>query len=207
MLNLFRNRYPYTDFHELNADWLIKTVIELAKKVDEFVLLNTLKYADPIQWSIDRQYGKNTVVIDPSTNIAYISTNEVPLGVHITNTDYWTPIIDLSDMFDVLNNCLTLHVESIGTTNATFNSEVGDWILLNGKLYAAIVPITIGEVYAPDSNIKQITVEEIVDTTYYPNDKKLEIHSKISDYSQIVTQGDYHIYNPRRSAIEIKKVD
>lgn len=36
MLNLgFFNKYPYTDFHELNLDWIMKTVKELFEAVHQ----------------------------------------------------------------------------------------------------------------------------------------------------------------------------
>lgn len=34
LLNLFINKYNYTDFHELNLDWLISATKELLKEVD-----------------------------------------------------------------------------------------------------------------------------------------------------------------------------
>lgn len=35
LLDLFNNRYPYTDFHELNADWLISAYKDLLKETDK----------------------------------------------------------------------------------------------------------------------------------------------------------------------------
>ena len=200
--------FPYANFHELNLDWLLKKMRELDKRLDDFIKINQIKYADPIQWNITSQYEANTVVVDPNTGIAYLSTEAVPAGVAITNTDYWTPIFDLQALFSMINNNLTEHIEQTGTTNATFESHMGDWLLLNGELYIVIIDdIIVGTQYVEDTNIRKTTVEEQSEVIYYPNDKKLSIHGKISDYGQIVTSGDYHVYNPQRQAIEILKVE
>ena len=42
------DKYPYTNFHELNDDWIIKTLREFGQRLDEFVAANQLTYADPI---------------------------------------------------------------------------------------------------------------------------------------------------------------
>ena len=34
LLDIFMNKYPYTDFHELNASWLLETVKEVIIEVD-----------------------------------------------------------------------------------------------------------------------------------------------------------------------------
>ena len=37
MINLFNNKYPYTDFHELNLDWLLETYQEIVDNVNDLL--------------------------------------------------------------------------------------------------------------------------------------------------------------------------
>ena len=208
LLDLFVFKYNRTDFHELNLDWLISDMRTMAATLENFISMNAIKYADPIQWDITKQYEANTIAVDDTAGIAYLSTKAVPSGVSITNTDYWTPVFDLSELFAMINQNLTANIEAIGTTTATFESHMGDWILWNGGLYIVIQDdIVVGTAYVENVNVRKTTVEEQTEVIYYPNDKKLSIHGKISDYSQIVTAGDYHVYNPQRQAIEILHVE
>ena len=208
LLDLFVFKYSRTDFHELNLDWLISDMTTMAATLENFISVNAIKYADPIQWDITKQYEANTITVDDTTGIAYLSTKAVPSGVSITNTDYWTPVFNLSELFAMINQNLTANIEAIGTTTATFESHKGDWILWNGGLYIVIQDdIAVGTAYVEDVNIRKTTVEEQTEVIYYPNDKKLSIHGKISDEGQLVTSGDYHVYNPQRQAIEIFKVE
>lgn len=153
------DQFPYTNFHELNLDWLLRMLKELNQKVENFVSLNTIKYANPIQWDITTQYEVNTVVIDPATGIAYISVQPVPTGVAIGNQDYWTIIFDLSAIIGTINSNLTAHDDQ-GNATATFSSNTGDWLLWNDTLYRVIAPITVGTSYAVGSNIEQKSVED-----------------------------------------------
>ena len=158
----FFNKYPYTDFHELNLDWIISALKAYARELEEFVQINAIKYADPIQWDIMRQYEKNTVVIDPLTGTAYISVQAVPAGVSIARTDYWSVIFDLSRFITAANNNFTVRIETVPTTTATFNTAAGEWLVWNQELYKANVNITAGDAYVINSNITRITVEEML---------------------------------------------
>ena len=49
MKNMFENYYPYTDFHELNLDWVLKKIKELEGRVDnitEDILAKANAYTD-----------------------------------------------------------------------------------------------------------------------------------------------------------------
>ena len=156
------DHFPYTNFHELNLDWMLNALRELEHTINDFVAINALKYADPIQWNITTQYEKNTIVIDPQTGTAYISVQPVPAGVSLTNTDYWTVVFDLSTFVVKAAKNLAVKYENETTTTATFNSNIGDWLVWSDTLYIALTNITAGDSYVIDSNIKHFTIEDIV---------------------------------------------
>ncbi len=90
----FFDQFPYTNFHELNLDWLLNQMKQLGTAFEDFVKSNKLKYADPITWDITKSYNPNTIVVDGST--AYISLQRVPAGTPIGDTNYWLAAFDAS---------------------------------------------------------------------------------------------------------------
>ena len=160
------DQFPYTNFHELNLMWILEALKEIQTTTEQFVAINSLKYADPIQWNITSQYEKNTIVIDPQTGTAYISVQPIPVGVALSNEDYWTVVFDLSRFITEANRNLTSRVEGAGVIYSTFNSAAGQWLVWNGILYRAITDIAVGTAYAVDINIQRITVEEIKNEIY-----------------------------------------
>lgn len=158
------DQFPYTNFHELNLDWILKSLDVIEKTMNQFVAINTLKYADPIQWNITTQYEKNTIVIEPNTGTAYISVQPVPAGVSITNTDYWTVVFNLSEFVVKMAQNLCAIYEPETTLTATVPSNYNDWIIWNDTLYRNINPggIVAGDTYVVGGNIEAFTVEDVV---------------------------------------------
>ena len=46
--------FPYTNFHDLNLNWIIQELQKLTVSVQDFISINAIKYADPIQWYLTR---------------------------------------------------------------------------------------------------------------------------------------------------------
>ena len=110
-----------------------------------------------------------------------------------------------NDFIDEVKHDITANDDD-GNTTASQSWTRGTWLWLNDVLYIVTNDITEGNAYVfsgDNANVRQITVEKMCETIYYPNDKKLNINGKISDYTQIVTRGDLHSYSPNIETISI----
>ena len=92
------HEYPYTDFHEMNLDYLLKEVRRLRKDVDEFTLINQITLCG--LWDISKSYTIWSIVIDPETNDGYLAITNTPAGVQLSNTDYWMQISNYDERMD-----------------------------------------------------------------------------------------------------------
>ena len=153
----FGERFPYTNFHDLNLDWIIKMMIELSEKVDS-VVSGKIIIANPIQWDITKQYQELTVVMDNGT--AYLSMKAVPYGVDITNTEYWQEIFNVEDVFDSLKSAISSNDDGNSTTSSKARKQ-GELLWLNDVLKRVTADMTLGETYS-SSNTEDITIEELL---------------------------------------------
>ena len=154
------NTYPYTDMHEMNLDWVIKTLKDVLSKLDTFISLNSLTFSDPLEWDITKQYVKNVIVIDENGN-AYLSKEAVPVGVDIDNTDYWLEIFNFTEYVTKSNKNLTVNFE-YNTDKATADYSVDDWLVWNEVLYKVTAAIAEGDDLVIDTNIEHFTVEDFL---------------------------------------------
>jgi hypothetical protein len=93
---LFNHRYPYTDFHELNLDWILCKMRELDSTLTEFTTLNKLQWCGT--WDISKSYSAWSLVEDGDGN-GYVSTGPVPSGIQLTNADYWQKVANYSSLY------------------------------------------------------------------------------------------------------------
>lgn len=154
---MFTEKFPYSDFHNLNLDWILETVKNLEKTMSDFIVLNSVTYANPLEWDITRNYPKNQVVLD-SNGDGYLSVAPVPVGVEITNTDYWTKIGNFSELWSSVKKAITPFDEGVATT-ATVAHVVDDLVWLNNDLYVITKDIDAGTRYVVGTNCAKTSID------------------------------------------------
>ena len=166
--------FPYTNFHDLNLDWIVQELEKLAGDVRNFISINAIKYADPIQWDITSQYEKNTVVLDKNGN-AYLSVQAVPAGVSLDRTEYWTNIGNFSALWESVKQAITIPDEGHSTT-ATSARTVNTLVWVNDVLLEVTKEMDAGDQYntEPDGNCRKYTMQILLTET-------LEALKKLAD--------------------------
>ena len=154
------HKAPYTNFHDLNLDWIIEVLNEFNTKLTNFVSLATIKYADPIQWDITSQYEANTVVVDSNGN-AYLSVKPVPSGVSLDRVEFWTKIGNFDELWANVKKAITPNDEGHSPT-ATANRAVNDLVWVNGALVRVTRAMIAGDAYVPGSNCVSSSTNEVL---------------------------------------------
>ena len=154
------HRAPYTNFHDLNLDWIIEVLNEFNTKLTNFVSLATIKYADPIQWDITSQYEANTVVVDSKGN-AYLSVQPVPSGVSLDRVEFWTKIGNFDELWADVKKAITPNDEGHSTT-ATAARATNDLVWVNGALVRVTRAMLAGDAYVPGSNCVNSSTNEVL---------------------------------------------
>ena len=154
------HKAPYTNFHDLNLDWIMETLNEFNTKLTNFVSLATIKYADPIQWVITSQYEANTVVVDSNGN-AYLSVKPVPSGVSLDRVEFWTKIGNFDELWADVKKAITPNDEGHSPT-ATADRAVNDLVWVNGALVRVTRVMIAGDAYVPGSNCVSSSTNEVL---------------------------------------------
>lgn len=111
--NRFIHKYPYDNLHELNLDWIISAVKDLALEMEGFEVANQITYEGP--FDITKSYKANAIVIE--NDIAYISKQPVPAGIPVSNNDYWEVVADFTALIGDLGNRVIALEEDVQKLN------------------------------------------------------------------------------------------
>lgn len=164
----FINQFPYSDFHELNLDWIIRTVKSLESEMKDFKVINQMTFEGT--WDITKQYKPYSIVFDYDSGYSYLSRRPVPAGVPISDPDYWFlvgPLIIDSQArtsIELILRFITNNYES--GSIATSVRYAGDYVIANGTLYKVTQTINIGEGYTEGYNVESTTIENMIDDRF-----------------------------------------
>ena len=195
-------QFPYTNFHDLNLDWILHAIQSMDKKLDEFVASNVLSYAEPIQWDIETQYAKNTVVVDPKTGTAYMSINPVPVGQLLTNKYYWQPIFN----YDEIVNTLKKQIAAVqADQHDTIPVAVGRgglvWVV--NKLYRLTKSLAAGSKIIENENAVPVTVEDAIINIDTTKNITRNTDGTITDTAGTITRKSDNIIDTANDAISV----
>lgn len=162
--------YPYTDFHELNLDWLLQEVTNIKKKVDEDIISVNEAYKEILALFADIEAGVEEIVDE------YLSTAEnIALRSDLTSND-----IDIEEMFN-------FHFEDGRYTGTTNYCVFQSFLRMNDGNFVAIAndereESDVGKirVYSEDGLLmreRNVTVGHANDATTNGTDKIYIAHS------------------------------
>lgn len=164
--------YPYTNFHELNQDWILSILKKFENELKQAIDYKTIHYADPLQWNITTQYAPNTVVVDENTGIAYISKDAVPSGILLSDENYWMVIFDYQKIYNKIMTGVAFNEKDNET--ASKDLLVNDLVWYHGDLYRVTTAISEGSRYIVGTNLVATTIESLL-STYYGRDRVAQL--------------------------------
>lgn len=204
--NLMKHVIPIAYDDSLSYYELVAKVVAV---MNEYIATSTITYADPIQWDITRQYPKNTVVITVNGD-GYLSTQAVPVGVDIDNTDYWTKIGNFSELWGSIKLAITSVDEKLLTT-ASAARAVNDLVWMNNDLYVIIRPMEAGTRYIEGTNCVKTSIAErlhyilSLDVAHYDESDTSITFGFFTKAGDVVkSYGDIHVYDPIVETIRIE---
>ena len=147
--------FPHTRTYDSDLGWLIWSMKKLIGDMTEFTEINSIKFADPINWNIAAQYEPTTIVVDDEGN-GYISRKAVPSGVALTDNEYWTRIFNFSDITDTIRNSIAVNAGDSATAPVALYAN--DLVWWNGNIYKVLYDIVAGTAFIDGTNVTPYTV-------------------------------------------------
>lgn len=132
--------FPHTRNYDGDLGYILKKLEELNAAYNNFFKYNSIRFADPVEWSIDRVYNAFEIVYNPSDEILYISKTAVPAGINITNSDFWAAVssfktdneLDINSVNPISNHAVTGALNfvnvSINELNEALHNEINNRI-------------------------------------------------------------------------------
>ena len=135
--------FPHTRNYDGDLGFIIKRLDELNAAYNNFFEYNTIKFHDPIEWSITETYPANNIVYDEQSETFYIAKQAVPAGIDISNNDYWLFLTPFKT--DTAFSTSSINPIANKTVTNKFTLVDSDISSLNTRLAAEIATRTASE--------------------------------------------------------------
>ena len=159
-------------YYQYDLQWLIDKLLSFEDSIKTVIDLQTIHYADPIQWNITTQYSPNTVVVDPQNGTAYMSKQAVPSGVQLSNEAYWTVIFNYQRIYEKI--CSGVAYNNMDSVYATKDFLVNDLVWYDLNLYRVTRAISTGGQLLPGTNLTPTNIESLL-YAYYGRDRTAQV--------------------------------
>lgn len=116
----FFNEFPNTRTYDSDLGWIIATVKKLIDRIDGY---NEVHFADPLAWDITSQYNTATIVRDTNTGDLYISKQDVPNGILLSNSAYWE-VLGTGSSTDICEIKNVADYGALGVAGADYTTEI-----------------------------------------------------------------------------------
>lgn len=153
---LFDHKYPGTDLHEIDLAYMLAQVQQIKEQIDTLYSNGIVKFADPVEWAINRNYTAGIIVKDADTSNYYIAKQLVPSGIQLYNTEYWQSL-GLMETADYSGEIARLDAE-IAIVSTTANQAGQDAQAAGSAAQAAQTAANAAQATAQDA---QTTAESI----------------------------------------------
>ena len=167
--------FPHSATYDRDLGFLIKLYLDVQEKLERYLETSTITFADPITWDITEQYTALTCVIDRD-GTAYLSKQPVPVGIAISNTDYWLPIFNYDDNINQLRSQIAYNAGSMDTITADL--VTGDLVFYGGDIYTVLHDLPAGSRLLVDTNIEAYTVDKKINDIR--DDLNTEVNNRIA---------------------------
>ena len=195
-------RFPYTNFHELNAGWMLEVMKKLEEAWEQFTAGNSLSFADPLTYDATKSYAKNTIVLDSNGN-AYISLQTVPKGVATGNQDYWLMVFDYEAFMEKVNKNFTGRYYR-DENRAKTAMAVGDWLTFDDVLCKATAAIAVDDLLEEGTNIEAFTLEDFIKAFMLSTNQLIQQYKNDIDASELAfTQNLQEQFNQVLSGVTV----
>ena len=186
--------FPNTAFYRTDLREILKIVKKLVITMKEFINMNVIKFADPIEFDITKQYEKSTIVVGSNGN-AYLSKQPVPAGINLNNDEYWLLIFDFDEYTEKANKNFTdNYFKNVARSDR--NIDANSWIVLDDVLYKAATNILAYEPFVIGTNLVHFTVEDFLkDFVSYVSETLSNYSSTIQQYKNDIDASELQYRN------------